>query len=80
MAIKFDIYEKKWRFYRTPRGACTYQFSRSNYIQCAECGRKIKYFESEPSKVIFNRKSRYRVCSSCAENERSRFTYERARG
>lgn len=71
MAEKYDFKERKYKKHILPAGAVMCRDNLEEYVNCANCGRKILYGDGYCSLTIHNRYGMgYCVCKECYEKDK----------
>lgn len=72
MAEKFDFKANAYKPYVLPKGAVLTCDKMDDVVNCASCGRKIRYGDGYCSLAIHNKYGiGYSVCKECYENEKA---------
>lgn len=72
MAEKFDFKERRYKRYILPAGAAMERDNLDDVVNCANCGKPVKFGESYISLTIHNLYGLgYCVCGQCHEKEMS---------
>lgn len=72
-AQKWDFKARKYYDYDLPEGVCLYSADMDKVIACAQCGKRILFGDSYPSRRIYAIHSThgfgYAVCEQCYDKE-----------